>query len=91
MEVLSVLNVIDFSDELLFKSLRGAEAIVGFWDQAFEVVIGLLDLVDVDFLQVGHLSEPLKHNSLLILGKIPQLQKEELFPHDVRLSKNSIY
>ena len=85
MEVLTVLNVIDFGYEFLLEPFRSTEAVIWFWDQAFKVIICLLDLIDVDFLKMCHLGEPLKHNILLVLSKLSQLYEKESFPHYVRL------
>ena len=90
-KVLPVLDVADLGYEFLLEPFRSTETIIRFRDQAFEVIVSLLDLIDIHFLQMRHLGEPLKDNILLVLCKLSQLYEEKSFPHNVRLYKDTIY
>ena len=52
MEVLPVLNVIDLGDELFLDRIAGVEAVKGLPHHELQVVVGFLDLADVDPLQL---------------------------------------
>ena len=90
MEVLPVLYVVHLGNELLLVAVRGVQTVIALRDQAFQVVVGLLYLVDVHFLEAYHLREPLKDYFLLIEAKLSQFHEEESLPHDLRLSENPV-
>ena len=90
MKVLPILDVVHFGNELLLVAVRGVKTVITLRYQALEVIVGLFDLVDVDFLEADHLREPLEDDFLLIEAKLSQLHEEESLPHDLRLGKNSI-
>ena len=55
MEVLPILDVVHLGNELLLVAVRGVQTIIALRDQALEVIVGLFNLVDVDFLEADHL------------------------------------
>ena len=54
-EVLPILDVVHLGNELLLVAVRGVQTIIALRDQALEVIVGLFNLVDVDFLEADHL------------------------------------
>ena len=51
-EILSILNVVDFAQKLVSDGLGGLQLLKRLADHDFEVVVGLFDLRDVDGLQL---------------------------------------
>ena len=77
-KVATVLDVVNLRYEFFLESLGGMKALILLANYHLEVVIGLLDLCDVDSLQlrhllvkictyICHLREPLKDDFLLVL------------------------
>ena len=52
-EVLPILNVVDLGDEFLLDRLARMQAVERLADHELEIVIGLLDLTDVDRLKLS--------------------------------------
>ena len=52
MEVRAVLNVVDLRDELFFDRFAGMQAIKRLLHHELQVVVGLLNLADVDSLEL---------------------------------------
>lgn len=51
-EVMTVLDVVDLRDELLLYRITGVQTLKRHTHHTLEVIVGLLDLTDVDGLQL---------------------------------------